>query len=184
MSAATPELFAHVRIIIGMVMGLGITRLLSGAAGFIQHPSHQRVSLLHSLWAVAVLLELILFWWWDVRSIQDNYLNFRVYIAQITYAITLYMLAALLFPENIAEFDGYEDFFINRRRWFFSFLAVTWAIDILKISDPLSRINSAFAMQAGISLSLCLIAILFKQRYLQLAVVVIYIGRQIYSIFP
>ena len=45
------ELFPHVRIVMGMVIGLAITRMLAGIAGFIQHPDHHRVSLLHMLWA-------------------------------------------------------------------------------------------------------------------------------------
>ena len=40
MDAAThaPELFPHIRIVMGMVIGLGITRLLMGFAGIVQHP--------------------------------------------------------------------------------------------------------------------------------------------------
>ena len=40
------EIFTHVRIVMGMVIGLGITRMLAGIAGFIQHPGRY-LSLIH-----------------------------------------------------------------------------------------------------------------------------------------
>jgi hypothetical protein len=35
---AAPELFPHIRIVMGMVIGLGVTRMLMGVAGLVQHP--------------------------------------------------------------------------------------------------------------------------------------------------
>ncbi len=184
MDTPGPDMFTHVRIVMGMVIGLAITRLLSGAAGFIQHPQRQRVSLLHALWALAALLELILFWWWDVRLIQGTPLTFRVYVVQIGYAIMLYMMVALLFPDSIAEYKGYEDFFIQRRRWFFAFLASTWVFDLLKNGDPLSRLNPGFLTQAGISLALCAAGMIFRSRAILIGIALIYIARQIHSTLP
>ena len=67
MNAATAasELFPHVRIVMGMVVGLGITRILMGLAGIIQHRTRPRLSLIHLLWAGSMLLELVFFWWWE-----------------------------------------------------------------------------------------------------------------------
>jgi hypothetical protein len=48
---AAAELFPHVRIVLGMVIGLGITRLLLGAAALIQHPRRAKLSAIHLLWA-------------------------------------------------------------------------------------------------------------------------------------
>ena len=57
MNAATAasELFPHVRIVMGMVVGLGITRILMGLAGIIQHRTRPRLSLIHLLWAGSML---------------------------------------------------------------------------------------------------------------------------------
>jgi len=35
--------FVHIRIIIGIVTGLTVTRLLTGLARFVQHPSRDRI---------------------------------------------------------------------------------------------------------------------------------------------
>ena len=65
MEQAAPELFPHIRIVMGMVIGLGITRLLMGVASLVQHPNRARLSPLHLLWAASILIELIFFWWWE-----------------------------------------------------------------------------------------------------------------------
>ena len=81
-TAAPQELFSHIRIVMGMVIGLGITRMLLGIAGFIQHPGRNRVSLLHMLWVGSILLELVLFWWWEFALSRITSWSFGVFLFQ------------------------------------------------------------------------------------------------------
>lgn len=37
------DIFPHTRIVLGMVIGLGVTRLLSGLARIVQHPGQYRL---------------------------------------------------------------------------------------------------------------------------------------------
>jgi hypothetical protein len=131
MEKLSPELFTHVRIIMGLVVGLGITRLLVGIASFVQHPGRDRVSLLHGLWVGSILLELVLFWWWEFALSRFTAWSFGVFLFLIAYSVVLFLLAALLFPDNIAEYAGYEDYFIKRRRWFFGLLASGFVLDVV-----------------------------------------------------
>lgn len=71
------DVFVHIRIILGMVLGLSLTRLVSGMARFVQ------------------------------------------------------MLSVLLFPDQIDEYKGYADYFQSRRRWFYSFLAMIFVLDVI-----------------------------------------------------
>ncbi|UXN75472.1 hypothetical protein N8D56_12390 [Devosia sp. A8/3-2] len=71
-------------------------------------------------------MELVLFWWWEFALFQINNWSFGLFFFLIFYAITLFLLAALLFPDNITEYAGYEDFFLKRRKWFFGLLATTF----------------------------------------------------------
>lgn len=57
------QLFTHLRILMGTVVGLGMGRLLMGFAGIVQHPTRARLSATHLVWASSVLLTLIHFWW-------------------------------------------------------------------------------------------------------------------------
>ena len=83
------DLFVHVRIVMGIVVGLSITRLLTGLAAMKSNPTIQWVSLLHLLWSLFVLIELVLFWWWEFALIETPHWNFGSFAFVIGYAITL-----------------------------------------------------------------------------------------------
>ena len=185
-NAASHELFTHVRIVMGMVIGLGIARMLTGIAGFIQHPGRQRVSLLHMLWVGSILLELVLFWWWEFGLSHLPAWSFGVYLFLIGYAVVLYLLAALLFPDSISEYAGYEDFFIKRRRWFFGLMAASFVLDVvdtlIKGRDHWSQLSGDYLVQVPIGLALCLVASLSGQRRVQISLALLHIAYQAYWI--
>ena len=37
-TVASPEVFLHIKVVMGMVISLSLARLLTGIAGIIQHP--------------------------------------------------------------------------------------------------------------------------------------------------
>lgn len=180
------ELFPHIRVVMGTIVGLGVTRLLMTAAGMVQHPQRGQRSLLHLLWMGSILLELILFWWWQFALFGLRNWTFGIAIFIVFYAITLFMLAALLSPDRIGEYDGYEDFFIKRRNWFFGILACTFALDtidaLIKGGDYLHRLDISYYIQVPFGIVLCLVALRFTDRRLQLAVVGTHIAYQIYMV--
>jgi len=180
------DIFTHVRIVLGMVVGLGITRMLAGIAGFIQHPGRHRISLLHMLWVGSILLELVLFWWWEFGLSRIPVWSFGVYLFLIGYAVVLYLISALLFPDNIAEYAGYEDFFIRRRRWFFGLLAAAFLLDIvdtlIKGSEHWTQLSGDYLVQVPIGLALCLIAYVSARRWVHLSLASVHILYQCYWI--
>jgi|SRR6478735_4181782 len=185
-TVAPHELFPHVRIVMGMIIGLGITRMLTGIAGFIQHPDRYRVSMLHMLWVGSILLELVLFWWWEFGLSRIPNWSFGVYIFLIGYAIVLYLLSALLFPDNVAEYAGYEDFFINRRRWFFGLMATSFILDVvdtlIKGTERWTQLSGDYLIQVPIGLALCLVACVFAQRWVQMSMAAVHLAYQGYWI--
>ncbi|MCE0744199.1 hypothetical protein LWC05_09930 [Acetobacter sicerae] len=120
----SPEIFQHVRIIMGMVVGLSMTRLLNGLVRIIQHPGQTRIYPVHIGWVLTLLLMLMHFWWWEFWLVTLHSWTFEIYLFLIIYAIILFFLSAFLFPDSISDYTGYEDFFISRRKWFFSFFAL------------------------------------------------------------
>lgn len=182
----TAELFPHVRIVMGMVVGLGITRLLMTVAGFIQHPQNARLSGLHLLWILSILLELVLFWWWEFALFRLEQWTFGVTLFLILYAVTLFLLAGLLSAENISEYDGYEDFFLKRRRWFFGLFAATFVLDtidtIIKGDGYWTRYEIDYAIQVPVGLLLCAIAIYSADRRVHFGAVLLHLSYQVYLI--
>ena len=180
------ELFPHVRILMGMVVGLGITRLLMTVAGMIQHPQRSRLSVLHLLWILSILIELVLFWWWEFALFHLEQFTFGITLFLITYAVTLFLLAALLSADNIAEYDGYEDFFIKRRRWFFGLFAATFIFDtidtLIKGGAYWERFGLDYFIQVPFGLVLCVVAIRSANRRVQLGAVLLHLAYQVYWI--
>jgi hypothetical protein len=185
-ATAAHELFPHVRIVMGMIVGLGITRLLMTVAGLIQHPHRSRVSAIHLLWIASILVELVLFWWWQFALFRLEYWTFGITLFLILYAVTLFLIAALLSPDNIAEYDGYEDFFLKRRGWFFGLFAATFVLDtvdtLIKGAAYWNRFGLEYFIQVPLGLVLCAIAIRSTDKRIHLAAVLLHIAYQAYWI--
>jgi len=176
------EIFPHVRIVMGMVIGLGITRLLMGYAGLIQHPNRARLSAVHLLWGLSILIELVLFWWWEFELYGVQHWNFGLFAFLIGYAVTLFLLAALLFPDKLDDYDGYEDFFLKRRHWFFGIFGLTFVLDIVDTlvkGEPFfDTLGVGYLIQVPIGLALAAIAIWTTDRRYHLGLVIIHIAYQ------
>ncbi|MBE7732296.1 hypothetical protein [Devosia faecipullorum] len=181
--ALSQELFPHVRVVMGTVIGLGITRLLMTVAGIIQHPMRGKVSALHMFWVGSMLLELILFWWWEFALRSFQFWSFGVVLFLMIYAITLFLMAALLSPDNISEYKGYEDFFLKRRNWFFGLLATTFLLDLvdtmIKGEAHWTRFDWTYFAQVPIGLLLCIIAWKSRDRRVHLIIVGLHLLHQL-----
>jgi hypothetical protein len=180
------ELFPHVRIVMGMIVGLGITRLLITVAGLIQHPHRARASSIHLLWLGSILMELVLFWWWQFALFRLEAWSFGIILFLILYAVTLFLLAALLSPDNVAEYEGYEDFFLQRRYWFFGLLAATFGLDVIdtliKGEAYWERFGADYFIQVPLGLILCAVVIRTTSRRVHVTAALLHIAYQAYWI--
>jgi len=180
---ASQDLYLHVRVVISIIVGLCITTLLNGFARFVQHPKRAKVSILHLGWAVSLLLWVIHFWWWEFRLTMVQQWTFAIYFFVIFYAILFYFLCTLLFPSDLTDYSGYEDYFLSRRRWFFGFLAATFVADIVDTSLKGTAYLRSFGVEYPIrivaSLAVCFIAMLTKNRRVQLTLLALSLLYQI-----
>ncbi|AZO65104.1 hypothetical protein LRP31_02840 [Mesorhizobium mediterraneum] len=169
------DIFPHIRIILGMVIGLGVTRLLSGVARIVQHPGQYRLYSVHLAWVVSVLLMLVHFWWWEFGLFQIETWTFGKYLFIIFYAVTLFLLCALLFPDSMLDYTSYEDFFYSRRAWFFGLLAATYLLDVidtlLKGPEHFARFGVEYLFRTPVFVALCIIAMLVRDRRFHIAFV-------------
>lgn len=156
-------LFPHIRIVLGIVIGFGITRLLSGVARIMQHPDRHALFGTHLAWTAWVLLELIYFWWWEFNLYTVPVWTFGTYAFVISYAILLFLLCALLFPESMQDYVSYRDYFLTRRGWFFGVLAASYLFDVV---DTLIKGRAYFGyptpeyiINTLVVIALCMVAI-------------------------
>lgn len=169
------DVFPHLRIVMGMVIGLGVTRLLSGVARIIQHPKAYKLYPVHLAWVASLLLMLVHFWWWEFGLYQIVDWTFGKYLFIIGYAVTLYLLCAFLFPDSMLDYRSYEDYFFSRRSWFFGLLAATYLLDVvdtlLKGEAHFARFGHEYLIRTPLFVLLCCIAIFTTNRRFHLAFV-------------
>lgn len=170
------DVFPHLRIIMGMVIGLGVTRLLSGVARIIQHPKAYKLYPVHLAWVASLLLMLVHFWWWQFGLYQIVDWTFGKYLFIIGYAVTLYLLCAFLFPDSMQDYKSYEDYFFARRNWFFGLLAATYLLDVvdtlLKGEAHFARFGHEYMIRTPLFVILCGIAIYTTNRRFHLAFII------------
>ncbi|GAB5428714.1 MAG: hypothetical protein Devi2KO_21730 [Devosia indica] len=180
------QLFPHIRIVMGTIIGLGITRLLMTIAGIIQHPHRAKRSLLLLLWIGSMLLELVLFWWWEFALHEIAVWYFGLVLFIMGYATTLFLMTALLSPDSISEYTGYEDFFLQRRHWFFGLLGATFVLDtidtLIKGQAHWAQFDWSYFGQVPLGILLCVLAWRSADKRLHLSIVAVHIAYQIFLI--
>lgn len=156
------DLYLHVRVLIGIILGLSVTRLVSGIAALVQHPKRYRIWPVHLGWVAWALVNVITFWWWEFRLSQVPQWTFGLYAFVCIYASMYFFLSALLFPQDLEEYSGYQDYFLSRRRWFFAFAGLTEALDVvdtwIKGDAHLQSFGLDYLLGIGLFILLCGVA--------------------------
>lgn len=179
-----PNEFIHIRMVLSMVVSLAIARLLSGLAKFAQHPGHPKVYAIHVMWAIYMLIMLIHFWWWEFALSHVPKWHFGTFAFVVGYGAVLYLLCAMLFPDDIAEYDGFRGYFLSRRRWFFGILGLTILLDVIDTWIKgeqyfMSQGVGEYSAHAVIGLCLCAIAAYVKDERFHMTFVVVSLVYQV-----
>lgn len=124
------DMFSYVMVLASVIIGLGLAHLLQGVGGIVQHPRREKIYWVHLLWVAAVFLRAIFWWWFEFQLSRIPQWTFTLYLFVLGYAVLIYLWCALLFPRDLAGYDGFKDYFFSRRRWFFGLLLGGQAIDV------------------------------------------------------
>ena len=125
--------FAYLSVLITIILGLGITQLMTGFGRLIV--SHQGVRLYWPTVAwVALLLIFHILTWWTMFGLR-NYRGwtFLAFLVLLLQPIVLYLLAALILPDfsPASRIDLKTNYYYNAR-WFFSLLVIFFCVSLLK----------------------------------------------------
>src|SRR5690349_8301075 len=117
--------FEYVSVLISIVLGLGITQIVSGTADLIHHWERVKMYWPHLLWVVLGFFLNIQEWWvlFELRDLPQWRLP--TFFLTIIYPINLFVLARILFPtippEGIIDI---KDFYFKNYRKFFLLIAI------------------------------------------------------------
>lgn len=173
------DVYTHIRIIIGLVLGLCLTRILSGLARFVQHPGRIKIYPAHMVWVFVVLISAIHFWWWEFNLIRVDPWRFENFVFVLFYAFLFFLLAALLFPDDMSEYKGYQDYFLSRRVWFFGLFALTFVVDyvdtLIKGRERLAFLGVEYEIKIAVCIVLSALAGWTRNARFHLAFAAIYL---------
>jgi hypothetical protein len=72
-----------------------------------------------------------MFWWWEYRLLtRVTDWSMGLYLFLICYAVTLFLLQAVLVPRTWDGVSSLKDYFLERRAWFYSFLLFATILDV------------------------------------------------------
>jgi uncharacterized membrane protein len=163
------DAFGYLSVLLSIIIGLGVTQLLTAIGRVIRHRDRVRVDWLPLLWAVVLLVIFVQVWWsmFGLRLQRDwTFGSFLFILAQTS---ALYLMAAVLLPEQIdTESIDLAAHYDRQRRWFFGFLVAALVISLAKDRVMNGRwpssLNFGFHM---LVLALALSAIFIRRRRYQ-----------------
>ena len=141
--------FEYVTVLISIILGLGITQIVTGVADVIHQWNKMKLYWPHSLWVILTFIMHIHEWWYtyDLKTHESWHIIPFLFIN--LYPIMLFVMARILFPfGNMDTETDFREFYFNNYRKFFlmvillAVLAITqdillegygWADQILKI---------------------------------------------------
>ena len=166
------DAFSYLSVLLSIILGLGLTQLLTAAGRLIRHRAHVRLDWLPVLWAAVLLVVYVQAWWamFGLRNLREwTFVAFLAVLAQTT---TLYMMAAVALPEHVDDAGvDLAAHYEQQHRWFFGFFLATLVVSIAKdlvITGRLpSLVNLAFH---GVLAGLCVTAMTVRRRRVQEAI--------------
>jgi len=131
--------FEYVSVFISIILGLGVTQILTGIADLVHQNERVKIYWPHLIWILLVLILHVQEWWvtFELRNMEKWRLP--VFLFVLLYPVTLFILARLLFPFGLNEgtIDLKQFYFQNYRRIFLfgSLLALLSIIDNLLLRN-------------------------------------------------
>ena len=128
--------FQHVMVLASIIVGLGITHLLTGVAHALDrsndHEQRMRIGFAHTVWLIVVFIWMVIFWWWEYRLLElVQSWTLIHYFFLVLYAVLLYLLAAVLIPRDWNKVVDLDAYFISQRHWFFAAYLLATVADVV-----------------------------------------------------
>lgn len=90
-------------------------------------------------------------------------MDLSLYFFLALYAVLLFFLCVLFFPEEMADYNGFKDYFYSRRRWIFSLMIVLFIADLadtlIKGREYLHALGPLYYLRTAVCLLLSAVAV-------------------------
>ncbi len=157
--------FEFLSVLISIIIGFGLTHLLSGLghAFYFRHKS--RIDAEHLAWCVVLFFILVLNWWVALLWRDFEPWNFTVFLIMVVWTISMYVMGLALFPPQDKEAIDYRALMAENRVWFLTAFIVMCVLDF--VVTEIRRHGSVDPLYVGyiaIYIALALVGIFFRNR--------------------
>lgn len=156
------DAYSHLRVLVSLILGLAITRVLSGLSRRLQDPGKTERMHAQIVWSLALLLGAVHFWWWEFALRLIEGWHFGVYLFVLSYASLFFLMATLLYPDHLQHHAEREEFFLRRRRAFFGIFALSFLFDLfdtsLKGQGYMALLGVGYFLRIGIGLAVAFVS--------------------------
>ena|SRR5689334_16694955 len=160
------DAFSYLSVLLSIIIGLGVTQVLTAAGRLIRHRDRVRVTWLPVLWACVMLVVYVQVWWsmFGLRGKTDW--TFAAFLVVLAQTATLYMMAAVVLPDEVSE-SGVDlgTYYERNRAWFFGFFLATLVISVLKDVLLSGQLPDAVNLGFHVFFALACISALIVRRW-------------------
>ncbi len=171
--------FEYVTVLISIILGLGITQILTGLADIFHKREKVTLYWPHMLWVLFVLVLHIQEWW--VTYELKNYQPWRLptFLFIMMYPVNLFVLARMLFPIRLkGKRINLKNFYLKNYRKIFSLFIASAILSVLYNLFILNLNFQTQLLQALLALTFTVITIKeYQQEWIHksLSVIVTFI---------
>ena len=125
--------FNYVAVLVSIVVGLGVTRVLSQISEVIQAGSRPQTYWIHTVWLINAFSMLMLNWWIFYRWHNAPQWTFFLFVWVTLTPTLLYLASSVIAPGELAETGAanWRDYYYANRRGFFFIIVPIWPLDII-----------------------------------------------------
>ena len=125
--------FSYLSVLVSIVLGLGITNLLSGVATLVRSRARLRIYWPMPVWITTLFLIHIQTWWSMFGLREVGTWSFAVFLIVLLQPVALFLMAAVISPKvlNTGVTDLRSQWF-SESRWLFGTLAGALFISLAK----------------------------------------------------
>lgn len=124
--------FEYVTVFISIILGLGVTQIVTGVADLVHQKEKVKVYWPHLVWIILVLILHVQEWYITFELRTFNAWRLPVFLFVLLYPIVLFVTARLLFPFGLSEDSiDLKEFYYKNYRKIFLFGAILALLSIL-----------------------------------------------------
>jgi len=148
--------FKYVSVTLSLLLGLGVTRLLTGVVGVFQARSRATVRWVPLVWAAAIFITQLQFWWAiiELETLVKTWTLVH-FGSLLLLPLLLFVASALVLPQTLDADEDLATFFERDGRWgllclsAYSLLAIC-ANALFFDTAPLSQAGAMLAVEAAL----------------------------------